>query len=245
MLVHLRHEDFPLCTDPDKCYGIAAVYRICFALCTFFTTLALALQSRSLTRMGLDTGYWVIKLVALVGLLVVAYLLPNQVFDAFRHVSQGIGGIFLVLQIVLLIDFAYSWNESWLREDRDWKSAILAASGAGYVFSIAAAVLLAKFYASGEGCSLEQGLITTTIIGTIVFSVISASERCEHGAILPSAVCSVYCYWILYGALSDSPHQQCKKWQGGDSSFEIAGHQQSHVITCFPTARLCFFPSHA
>lgn len=223
LLQHLEAFD-SVCTDPNKCYGIGAVYRITFGLTLFHAIMVLLLQVRSLLRWGADTGYWLVKILLVVALVAMAFLLPNAVFDGYRFVAQTTAGIFLVMQIVLIIDFAYAWNESWLSEGKDWKVGVLVVSLLGYVGSLVAAVLLFKYFADGPLCGLERSFIGVTIAMTLLFTVLSASERCEHGAILPSAICTVYCYWILYSALS-SVNGPCNSFSGGseDSPFMIIG----------------------
>jgi hypothetical protein len=146
-------------------------------------------------------------------------MMPGEVFDGFRWVSLIVAGFFIVMQIIILIDFAYSWNEDWLSDEKDWKPAVLVVSIAGYVLALVAMILLIVLYANGPGCSLEQAFIGITVGLTVLFTLISITERCEHGAILPSAVCTVYCYWVLYAALSENP-SGCNSSRG-KSDFQI------------------------
>lgn len=231
-----------ICPDFDKCVGIGAVYRITFSLCVFYLGLAVATQVRSCYKWGVDTGYWLFKILALLGLLVIAFLLPNQVFDGFRYFSQTVAGIFLVLQIILLIDFAYSWNDSWTREDKDWKIGIIAVSVTGYLSCLVAAIVLFVHFTTepGADCSMERGFIVTTIVLTLIFTLISVSETCEHGALLPSTVCTSYCYWLLYSALADDP-STCNPLRGDDSPARVIG---GFVLAAFSVAYAGFSVSN-
>jgi len=167
-----------------------------------------------------DTGFWIVKLLVLTGLLVLSFALPAEVFDGFRWLSLVVAGLFMIIQIVILIDFAYSWNEDWLSEGKDWKAAVLTSAVFGYLIALAAMVLLFYFFANDDECGLEKAFIGITIGLTLLFTLISISERCEHGAILPSAVCTVYCYWVLYSALSEVPDTTCNSF-GRKSTFQI------------------------
>jgi len=150
----------------------------------------------------------------LVGLLVVSFLLPNGLFDAFEYIAMVIGALFMVAQIIILIDFAYAWNENWLTEPKDWKVGVLACALLGYIIALVAMILMFLYLANGPQCSLEQGFIGITITITLLFSILSTLRRIEHGAILPSSVCTVYCYWVLYSALSDNPNDTCNMTMG-------------------------------
>jgi len=155
-----------------------------------------------------------VKLLILTALTVSSFFLPNSVITAFIVLSQIIAGVFLVVQVMYMIDFAYSWNESWL--EKQWEKGILFTAVLMYGTAIAAVVLLftnfAVSYPNNEPpimCDFEKSMISLTIISTFIVTVYSSTEMCEHGAILPSGVMTVYAYWVLYGALADNPDQSC------------------------------------
>lgn len=212
-----------VCVDPSKCYGVGAVYRLTFCAFVFFALNGLLLTSHSCVRRGVDTGFWIIKMLLLVALLIMSFLLPSPVFDGFFWVAMVVAGVFIIAQIIILIDFAYSWNEDWVHESKNWKTGILVCAFTGYVLSLVALVLLFVYYAAGPNCSLEQAFVSITLVLTLLFTVISTSSKCEHGAILPSAVCTVYCYWILYSALSENPNPQCNSTLGNSDARTIVG----------------------
>jgi len=207
-----------VCIDPNKCYGVGAVYRVTFGAFLFFIFHALLLTSRSCVKRGADTGFWILKLLLLAGLVVVSFVLPPAVFDVYFWVAMVVAGFFIIVQIIILIDFAYSWNDDWLKEEKDWKAAILTCATLGYILSLVAMVLMFIYLASGPQCSLEQAFISITIILTLIFTIISSTNQCEHGAILPSAVCTVFCYWLLYSALTDNP-STCNTFRGSPNTF--------------------------
>jgi len=143
----------------------------------------------------------------LVGLLVLSFVLPPATFDAFRWVAMIGAMVFIVVQVIIWIDWAYGWNEEWV--DKGYQKRVLACAVFNYAVSLVGMVLLFHFYANGSMCKLEQTFIGLTIGITLLFSLISIAEFCEHGAILPSSVCTLYCYWILYSALAADPDVQC------------------------------------
>ena len=64
--------------------------------------------------------------------------------EGYREASRYLSMLFLWLQILLLIDFGYTWNESWVAKDEaseseswlSWKLAILVCALGLYVGSI-------------------------------------------------------------------------------------------------------------
>lgn len=187
------------CQD-EKCYGIGAVYMFMFALTLFFLTFALVNLAPTCAKK--DGGSWCVKALYFIALLVASFFLPQGLFTGYAYIAQGVSSIFVVIQIVLLIDFSYSWNDSWLQPDRDWKKAVLFVSVSLYVAALIAVILLFNYYGKDD---LSRGVISVTLVVTLLFTALSATDWCERGAILPSAACTIYCYWILYSALSVYP----------------------------------------
>lgn len=217
MLVHLYIYDMKLC-DTDKCVGFGAVFRISFTLFSFFAFMALTSYANI---RSLQEGCWVGKFAVLIGTLVGSYLLPDQFYDGYSEAARFVAGAFLVLQILYLINFAIAWNSDWLREDKDWKAGILFMAALFYILSLVALCLLYSYF-GGTGCHLNQFLITLTLIFTLGFTAISISEVIKHGALLPSAVVTLYSYWVLYSALASDP-SECNAHRSNDEVSVIMG----------------------
>jgi hypothetical protein len=152
----------------------------------------------------LETWNWIAKLLVFLLFLILAYLLPNPFFDGWTQVARVVAGLYLVVQIIMLIDFAYRWNEDWIDEKKDWKKGILAVSLFLYCGCIVG-LALAFIWFGGGGCNTEKFVISWTLIMTLIFSLVSMLEIVEKGAILTSAVVTTYCYWLLYSALLSDP----------------------------------------
>jgi len=130
-----------------------------------------------------------------------------------------------------LVDIAYKWNEDWMSEEKNWKTAIVICSGIIYCLSLACLILFFLWF-GGAGCSLNKFLISFTLVFTIIFTIISITEWCEHGALLPSAVVTLYCYFLLFGAFSVDP-SSC-------NTFNSSGLFQLIVGLIFSAFSICY-----
>jgi len=104
------------------------------------------------------------------------------------------------LQIVILIDFAYQWQEDWMSEQKEWKAGIMGVTGLFYAGSLVLVIFYFRWF-GGTGCDLENFFIAWTMINAAVYSILSISPLGRHG-ILPSAVVCLYCHYILYSSLA-------------------------------------------
>ncbi len=55
-----------------------------------------------------------LQIVLYLFLLVLSWLIPNPFYEVYVHIARVISGIFLFLQILILLDFAISWAEDWV-----------------------------------------------------------------------------------------------------------------------------------
>ncbi|KXJ07747.1 putative serine incorporator [Exaiptasia diaphana] len=104
-------------TNCELLTGYLAVYRICFAMACFyffFMLITIGVKSSKDCRGGIHNGYWCIKFLILVGLCVAAFFIPRGDFGIVWMYIGFIGAfVFILIQMILLVDFAHTWNEIW------------------------------------------------------------------------------------------------------------------------------------
>ena len=62
--------------------------------------------------------------------------------------------------------------------------------------------------ANAGSCTFNVTVITVSILLLLAFSVISIAPMVKGGSLFPSAVISVYCMYLAYGALQSEPHSE-------------------------------------
>lgn len=66
-------------------------------------------------RAGIQNGFWGIKYMIVIAIAIGAFFIPNDSFATLWMWVGLIGGIvFILVQLVLLVDFAHSWAETWV-----------------------------------------------------------------------------------------------------------------------------------
>jgi hypothetical protein len=73
-------------------------------------------------RAKIQNGYWAIKWFAWLGIIVLSFFIPNSFIMGWGHYVNMPGAtIFILIQVILLIDFAYQVSEALLGwwEDTD------------------------------------------------------------------------------------------------------------------------------
>lgn len=195
------------------CVGNAVVYRVSFSLATFFA--AMALITKVFTPA--HTRGWLVKIVCIIALVFGTFYIPNEFFFTYSVWSRWLSAIFLVLQLVALIDMAYTWNERWVEAEEERK--ILSLSCLLYLASAAGVLLFFWYYPCGS--DIVFSLITLTAI--CAFSYLSIMV--EHGAILPSAFVAGYVTFLCWSALESRPENDTCR--GSQSASDEDKHDVS------------------
>ncbi|XP_045529860.1 probable serine incorporator isoform X2 [Pieris brassicae] len=203
--------------DCDQAVGYLAVYRICFATCLFFVLmmlLTIGVKSSKDPRAGIQNGFWGIKYLVVIGGIIGAFFIPEGQFASTWMVFGMIGGFcFIIIQLILIIDFAHSWAERWVSnyeesQSKGWYAALVLGMLACYALTITGITLLFIFYTKPDGCDLSKFFISINLILMVIASVVSilpsVQEHQPGSGLLQSSVVSLYVMYLTWSALSNS-----------------------------------------
>ncbi|OIT35047.1 uncharacterized protein LOC107761085 [Nicotiana tabacum] len=186
-----------------------AVLRVSLGNFLFFGLLALIMigvKDQNDKRDSWHHGGWVAKLVIWVLLVALMFFLPNGVITVYSFISKFGAGLFLLIQVIILLDATHSWNDSWVAKDEQkWYIALLVISVGCYIATFAfSGILFMWFNPSGHDCGLNVFFIVMTMILAFAFAVIALHPK-VNGSLLPASVISVYCAYVCYTGLSSEP----------------------------------------
>ncbi|GAA5982327.1 hypothetical protein JCM10908_006600 [Rhodotorula pacifica] len=202
--------------NEGKCYGVLAVHRICFALAMFHAVLSLLLigvKDTRTKRAAIQNGWWGPKVLAWLVLVYVSFLVPNGFFTSFwaTYVSLPGSAIFILIGLVLLVDFAHSWSETCLErwESTDaplWKWILIGSTLGLYALTIALTVVQYVFF-GGKGCGLNTVLITTNWVVSLLLSALSIApavqESNPRSGLAQSGMVVAYTSYLITSAIAN------------------------------------------
>ncbi|KAG6787818.1 hypothetical protein POTOM_003863 [Populus tomentosa] len=197
---------------PDReWFETDAVLRVSLGNFLFFTILAIMMvgvKNQKDPRDSLHHGGWMGKVVCWCLLVIFMFFLPNEIVSFYESISKFGSGLFLLVQVVLLLDFVHGWNDKWVGYDEQfWYAALFAVSFVCYVGTFAFSGLLFHWFtASGQDCGLNTFFIVMTLIFAFVFAII-ALHPAVNGSVLPASVISLYCMYLCYSGLSSEPRE--------------------------------------
>ncbi|GFP97777.1 serine incorporator 3, partial [Phtheirospermum japonicum] len=151
-------------------------------------------------------GGWIAKMFIWALHFILMFFLPNVVVSVYEVISKFGAGLFLLVQVIILLDATYSWNNSWVAKDEQkWYLALLAVKVVCYILAFTfSGLLFIWFNPSGHDCGLNVFFLVMTIILGFVFVVVALHPK-VNGSLLPASVISVYCAYVCYTGLSSEP----------------------------------------
>jgi len=210
----------------DDVIGYLAVYRICFVATLFFGIMALLMigvKSARDPRAGLQNGFWGLKYLLIIGGSIAAFTIPHGTFGEVWMWFGLLGGLtFILVQLVLIVDFAHSWAESWQSsyhdtDNQNWFYALLASTVMLFVAAVALVVFCFTNYTgiTAGTCRLHEFFISFNMILCVVVSVCSVlpiiQEHQPHSGLLQASFVSLYIMYLTWSAMTNSPYPECKR----------------------------------
>ncbi|PSR71372.1 hypothetical protein PHLCEN_2v12748 [Hermanssonia centrifuga] len=208
-----------------KCYGVLAVHRICFALSLFHFILGATLIGVKDTRdkrAAVQNGWWGPKVLLWLVLVGVSFFIPNGFFMFWGNYVALMGAtIFILLGLVLLVDFAHSWSETCLENWENsssnlWQWILIGSTAGMYAGTIALTGILYGFFGN-SGCSLNQFFISLNLALCILITVMcvhpTVQEYNPRSGLAQSSMVAVYCTYLIMSAIGNRQHDTCNPLQ--------------------------------
>ncbi|KAF3707754.1 Serine incorporator 1 Axotomy-induced glyco/Golgi protein 2 [Channa argus] len=206
----------------DIIVGYKSVYRMCFAMACFFflfSIIMIRVRSSKDPRASIQNGFWFFKFLLLVGITVGAFFIPDGTFNTVWYYFGLVGSfIFIVIQLVLLVDFVHSWNQAWLEKAENgnskcWFAALLSFTILHYALTFTAVVIFYVFYTQVHDCTEHKVFISLNLIFCIIVSVVSILPKVQEAqptsGLLQASVISVYTMYVTWSAMTNNPNHQC------------------------------------
>ncbi|KAJ1445610.1 serine incorporator/TMS membrane protein [Pelagophyceae sp. CCMP2097] len=207
-----------------KCLEQQAVFRVSLALAVFFGTMGLG----CLCSRRFHNALWAVK-VSLVfgGSLLAALFVPSEIIVGYVWVARGGGAIFVVLQMVVIIDMAYAVNDWLVERSNADPHATSECGGCGAslddslafllglaLFLFAAAlvgvVLMFVFF---PGCATTTAFVAMTLVLCAGVTTLQLTLA-QDGNLLTSAAVTAYAVFVAYTAVSHNPNEECRSIRG-------------------------------
>ncbi|KAG8984912.1 hypothetical protein FRB94_005434 [Tulasnella sp. JGI-2019a] len=232
--------------EGGKCYGVLAVHRICFSLCLLHTILSLLLigvKDTKSKRAAIQNGFWGPKVLLWLVLTGTSFFIPNGFFMFWGNYVSLLGAtLFIILGLVLLIDFAHSWSETCLENWENsptgsnmWQWVLISSTAALYAAAITLTGIMYAFFAK-DGCSLNQFFISFNLALGIIITIMAihpaVQEANPRSGLAQSGMVAAYCSYLIMSAVGNntSGGPQCNPIHNRDPGSADTTHRSTIVL---------------
>ncbi|GAB5367000.1 hypothetical protein AAMO2058_001192300 [Amorphochlora amoebiformis] len=198
----------------ESCQGDQAVYRITLAMTIFFAAHAFfVLVLPYQMAWEIHARCFGVKLLIYAGIVASMFFIEKKSASEFAEASRIISLVFLIFQIMVIIDYAYTLHFWMIDRDEDrvknWEYANLAISGVLICGCISADALLFHWFTEDDNCSIEKFVLSLTIIVPTLFTFASCTDFIPHGALFPSTCVSSYITYLAWTAMISNDNDSC------------------------------------
>ncbi len=114
-----------------------------------------------------------------------AFFIPNGFFEVFGWIALVGSLFFILIQLLMLVDFVHSWAEKWIanyeassEESSFWWWVLLGSSIVCYAGSTALTIVMYVFFVQDpSNCQLNAAFITMNIVFAIIIGGLSIHPR--------------------------------------------------------------------
>eukprot|EP00299_Pterocystis_sp_00344_P017073 c8565_g1_i1.p1 GENE.c8565_g1_i1~~c8565_g1_i1.p1 ORF type:complete len:423 (-),score=80.38 c8565_g1_i1:14-1282(-) len=233
-LIHVG--DMKNCDD-DTCTGTGIVLRIALAMVlvsSFICLMVIGVDNSSNPRAFIQNDFFSVKWLLLAVTVVGSMFISNESAIQFGYVAAVGGGFFLLIGVMLVLEFAYGWNDSWVAKldetgNKGWGYMVLGAAFLCYASSITIWVLLFVYF-GGDGCTQTTTFVSVTIVLSVLITALSLPEKVQQGAILPCGVVVLYCSWLCASAVMSIPLDENSKCEARHSRLSDSSEQGMRAV---------------
>ncbi|RIA99026.1 serine incorporator/TMS membrane protein [Glomus cerebriforme] len=216
------HNNLHLNCPEGSCFGVLTVHRVCFALSLFhffLGVLVIGIKDNRNPRSAIQNGWWGPKVLLWIGLIIGSFFIPNEFFLVWGNYISLIGAaIFILVGLVLLVDFAHTWSEKCMDKydqsnDNKWKIILVGSTLLMFAGAIIMTSIVYAFFAR-SGCSINQFFITLNSVLCIIGTLLCIHPKIQEGnprSGLPQAsMVVIYCTYLILSAAANEPtHDMC------------------------------------
>lgn len=194
----------------SACFGTAAVVRMSFVLFIFHLMILIIISPRAQCSSAFHDGCWFLKFLLVIGLYIAVFWIPNDFYKGWNNFARIASGLYLILQVFMLIISAYTINDSLVDtydSGQKFKSGL---AGVGLVvlttiITSGALALLIFCFIKFNSCAGTIVINVFTLLFVIAFYVLVILKTRPNSSIFTSSIVSAYVIYIAWSAMASIP----------------------------------------
>jgi len=158
---------------------------------------------------------------------------------------------FIIVQLLLLVDFAHTWAENWIGKleeseegDNRWYWVLLGTTIVLYTFSVGLTIVMSIFFCKDAGaCQGNVAIITLNSVFCFALSILSVHPKIQEAnpksGLLQASLVTAYSTYLTFSAMMSS-NDSCNPWVQSSSASNTSvaiGAVFTIIAVCYTTIR--------
>lgn len=171
--------------------------------------------------------WWGPKVLLWLVLVITTFFIPNEFFMFWGNYISLIGAsTFILLGLVLLVDFAHTWCDTCLENweatnSTVWQWILVGSTAAMYIATITLTGILYAYFA-GQGCTLNRFFISFNLALCILISIMAVHPAVQEfnprSGLVQAGMVAAYCTYLTVSAVSNRGDESCNPLTGTSST---------------------------
>lgn len=237
------------CLSTDPAY--MAVYRVCFAMATFYLLFAVILVCVDNTRdprVDLQYKAWPVKFCLFFSLLFCSFFLPKEFSRVWIYVALAGTFVFTILQLTLLIYWTRNTSKKLDKKVETatssfWPALLAISTVFLFLFSLGTIITFYVFFTRLPLCITNTFFISLNLVLAIVASVTSVHPKIYDAGLFQCFVIVVFSLYLTWSGLSHNPDERCNPVAGYIAEVDMRPNLniQAAVDLLFTLITLIYF----
>jgi len=193
-----------------SCFGTSAVLRMSFTLFSLHALVLVTIAPRIACSSAFHDGCWFFKFLFVIGVYIGVFWIPNNFYWGWAWLCRVVSGLYLVLQILLLVVVAYTVNDKLVTAVENGNQA-----AAGFLVGMTVLIncgtlaFLAMQYFWFHACAGFVVVVTYTLVFCLAFFLVVLFRTRQDASVFTSSIVSAYITFLSWSALASSPDSAC------------------------------------
>eukprot|EP00347_Sterkiella_histriomuscorum_P000209 403376766 len=208
----------------SACFGTGAVLRMSFVLFIFHMIVLLTILPRISCSSIFHDGCWFFKFLFVIGLYIAVFWIPDNFYWGWAHLARIVSGLYLIIQVILLITVAYTLNDKMVSHYENGNTCLgITLVGSTVIITCGTIAFTVMKYVWFHGCGGTIGITTYTLVVCILFYVLVLLRTRKDASIFTSSIVSAYITYLSWSAQASLPDEECNPFltDGGNLAAQI------------------------
>jgi len=198
----------------DSCLGVSSIYRLSLALAAMHILILLMLLLRNGCSRVFNEEVWPFKILLIVGVFVGCMFIKNDSFQIYSTIAMVAGVIFLLFQIIMIIDLFYQWGVKWVKNYDE------GGNGWMYLLIITTVVLyggalyfIINSFKSFSGIGIGTFACVVNVIFVLISAILVLVRLNPDASLLTAAAFALITSFLTWSGLAnmDDPNNELRK----------------------------------